>query len=52
MGFPCNQFGAQQPWAQNKILEFVTKEFNVKFPMFSKVQVNGANACDLYKYMK
>lgn len=52
LGFPCNQFGAQEPWTENKIAEFVKKEFNVKFPMFSKIDVNGANACDLYKYMK
>lgn len=51
-GFPCNQFGAQEPWSEDKIVEFVKKQFNVKFPMFSKVEVNGVNACDLYKYMK
>ena len=41
LGFPCNQFGSQEPWPEDKVLEFVQSKFNVKFPMFSKVEVNG-----------
>lgn len=41
LGFPCNQFGAQEPWTEDKVLEFVQSKFNVKFPMFSKIDVNG-----------
>lgn len=41
LGFPCNQFGAQEPWDEDEICEFVKNQYNVKFPMFSKVDVNG-----------
>lgn len=51
LGFPCNQFGAQEPGTDAEILEFATAKYDVNFPMFSKVEVNGENACDLYKHL-
>lgn len=52
LAFPCNQFGAQEPGSNEKILEFVTNKFDVNFPMFAKIEVNGDAACDLYKMLK
>ena len=52
LGFPCNQFGAQEPGSDDEILDFVTKNYNIDFPMFSKIEVNGENTCDLYKVLK
>ncbi len=52
LGFPCNQFGAQEPGTDAEILEFVTSKFDVDFPMFSKVDVNGDGACELYRILK
>lgn len=52
MGFPCNQFGAQEPWSEDKVLEFVQSKFNVSFPMFSKIEVNGPNTHEFYRYLK
>jgi glutathione peroxidase len=51
LGFPCNQFGAQEPGTDEEILEFVTSKFDVTFPMFSKIEVNGDGACDLYRLL-
>uniref|UniRef100_A0A3P8XMA2 Glutathione peroxidase n=1 Tax=Esox lucius TaxID=8010 RepID=A0A3P8XMA2_ESOLU len=51
LGFPCNQFGGQEPGTEADIKEFV-KEFNVEFDMFSKIDVNGDNAHPLFKWMK
>jgi glutathione peroxidase len=51
LGFPCNQFGRQEPGTDAEIKSFCTKRFDVKFPMFSKVDVNGPKACDLYKHL-
>jgi glutathione peroxidase-family protein len=51
LGFPCNQFGSQEPAPENEIKDFV-KGFNVAFDMFSKVEVNGNNAHPLWKYLK
>ena len=48
LGFPCNQFGAQEPGTDAEILEFATSKYDVTFPMFSKIEVNGDNACELY----
>ncbi len=50
-GFPCNQFGGQEPGSSKDISEFCTKNYGVTFDMFSKVDVNGDKACDLYKYL-
>jgi glutathione peroxidase len=52
LGFPCNQFGAQEPGTEAEILEFVTSRFEIDFPMFSKVEVNGEGACELYRLLK
>jgi glutathione peroxidase len=52
LGFPCNQFGAQEPGTEAEILEFVTSKFEVDFPMFSKIEVNGDGACELYRLLK
>lgn len=50
-GFPCNQFGGQEPGSSKDISEFCTKNYGVTFDMFGKVDVNGDKACDLYKYL-
>ncbi len=52
LGFPCNQFGAQEPGTDSEILEFATSKFDVTFPMFSKIDVNGDDAAPLYKWLK
>ena len=52
LGFPCNQFGAQEPGAEAEIGAFCQKNYGVTFPMFAKVEVNGENAHPLYKYLK
>ncbi len=52
LGFPCNQFGAQEPGSEAEILEFVTSRFDVDFPMFAKVEVNGPGTCELYRLLK
>jgi len=51
LGFPSNQFGQQEPGPDTEIAEFCEMNFGVTFPMFSKVDVNGANAHPLYKYL-
>ena len=52
LGFPCNQFGQQEPGSDTEILEFCQLKYDVKFPMFAKIEVNGAGADPLYKYLK
>jgi glutathione peroxidase len=52
LGFPCNQFGAQEPGGEAQIGAFCEKNYGVTFPMFAKIEVNGANAHPLYKYLK
>ena len=51
LGFPCNQFGAQEPGSDAEIIQFCSTEYSVTFPMYSKVEVNGENKCDLYKVL-
>src|SRR5690348_5246723 len=51
LGFPCNQFGAQEPDSEKEIAAFCETGFGVTFPMFAKIDVNGANAHPLYKYL-
>lgn len=51
LGVPCNQFGGQEPGSEAEIGEFCQKNYGVTFPMLAKVDVNGDNACDLYKYL-
>ncbi len=52
LGFPCNQFGAQEPGSEAEIGAFCESRFNVGFPMFAKVEVNGANAHPLFQQLK
>jgi glutathione peroxidase len=52
LGFPCNQFGKQEPGTESDIGAFCEKNFGVTFPMFAKVDVNGDDAHPLYKYLK
>ena len=52
LGFPCNQFGHQEPGGEAEIGQFCTRNYGVTFPMFAKIEVNGVNAHPLYKYLK
>jgi len=52
LGFPCNQFGGQEPGEAAEIAAFCTTKFDVRFPMFAKIEVNGANAHPLYRWLK
>ncbi|ANC79118.1 glutathione peroxidase [Fictibacillus phosphorivorans] len=51
LGFPCNQFGAQEPGSSDEIMEFCELNYGVNFPMFAKVDVNGDGAHPLFKYL-
>ncbi|MDE1184043.1 glutathione peroxidase [Paraburkholderia sp.] len=51
LGFPCNQFGKQEPGDATQIGSFCEKNYGVSFPMFDKIDVNGANAHPLYRYL-
>lgn len=52
LGFPCNQFAAQDPGNNEEIKNFCTLNYDVTFPMFSKIDVNGANTHPLYQHLK
>ena len=52
LGFPCNQFGRQEPGDERQIRQFCDEHYSVTFPMFAKIDVNGANAHPLYRYLK
>lgn len=52
LGFPCNQFGKQEPGNSKQISEGCLINYGVSFPMFSKIDVNGENAHPIYKYLK
>jgi len=52
LGFPCNQFGNQEPGSAEEISKFCTLNYSVNFPMFMKIDVNGEKADPLYKYLK
>jgi len=52
LGFPCNQFGHQEPGDEAAISEFCELNFGVDFPLFGKIDVNGDNAHPLYKHLK
>ena len=51
IGFPCNQFGGQEPGNDEEIQNFCTLNFGVTFPMFSKIDVNGDDAAPLYQFL-
>ena len=52
LGFPCNQFGSQDPGSEEDIQHFCQTNYGVSFPMFAKIEVNGPNAHPLYQYLK
>lgn len=52
LGFPCNQFGRQEPGTEEAIQQFCATTYNVSFPMFAKIDVNGPNTHPLYRYLK
>lgn len=52
LGFPCDQFGHQEPGDATEIRNFCTLNYDVTFPLFAKIEVNGANAHPLYRYLK
>ncbi len=51
LGFPCNQFGSQEPGTETEIKKFCETKFGVSFPMFAKIDVNGANRHPLYQFL-
>ena len=52
LGFPCNQFGAQEPGTEKEIAAFCELNYGVTFPMFAKVDVNGKSAAPVFNYLK
>jgi glutathione peroxidase len=52
LGFPCNQFGNQEPGNAAQIEQFCSSNYAITFPMFAKIDVNGSNAHPLYSYLK
>lgn len=52
LGFPCNQFGKQEPGTETEINEFCQKQYQVSFPLFSKIEVNGPHSHPLYQLLK
>ena len=52
LGFPCDQFGHQEPGDENEIQSFCSTTYDVTFPMFAKIEVNGDGAHPLYKHLK
>ena len=52
LGFPCNQFGAQEPGSEQDIESFCEINYGVTFPLFAKIDVNGTDAAPLYQHLK
>jgi glutathione peroxidase len=52
LGFPCNQFGSQEPGDARQIEQFCSTNYGISFPMFAKIDVNGDNAHPLYQHLK
>jgi len=52
LGFPCDQFGRQEPGTEEEIQNFCSLNYDVTFPLFSKIDVNGANAHPLFQFLK
>jgi glutathione peroxidase len=52
LGFPCNQFGGQEPGTADEIASFCSLTYDVSFPVLAKIEVNGSGADPLYKYLK
>ena len=51
LAFPCNQFSNQEPGTNSEIFNFVTEKYQVDFPVFEKIEVNGANRAELYEWL-
>ncbi|KCV51037.1 glutathione peroxidase, partial [Bordetella bronchiseptica] len=52
LGFPCNQFGRQEPGDEAAIAQFCETQYAISFPLFAKIDVNGAHAHPLYRWLK
>jgi glutathione peroxidase len=52
LGFPCNQFGGQEPGTETEIAQFCSTTYDVTFPLFAKVDVNGPDAVPLFRYLR
>ena len=52
LGFPCNQFGRQEPGTEPEIRQFCTSSYDVTFPLFAKIDVNGSATHPLYEHLK
>jgi glutathione peroxidase len=52
LGFPCDQFGHQEPGTETEIKQFCALKYDVTFPMFAKIDVNGTNTAPLFQYLK
>jgi glutathione peroxidase len=52
LGFPCNQFGAQDPGSNDEIAQFCQRNYGVSFPMMAKIEVNGTGADPLYQWLR
>jgi glutathione peroxidase len=52
LAFPCNQFGEQEPGTEAEIVEFCTRNYDITFPLFGKIDVNGDTASPLWEYLK
>jgi len=52
LGFPCNQYGSQEPWDNAKIKKYVTETFNITFDMMAKVDIKGDDASPLWKLVR
>jgi len=52
LAFPCNQFGAQEPGSEAEIKSFCSLTYNVTFPLFAKIDVNGPNTAPLFEFLK
>lgn len=52
LGFPCNQFGGQEPGTEKEVAQFCETHYAVTFPLFSKIEVNGSGTHPLYQYLK
>ena len=52
LAFPCNQFGGQEPGGAEEIAQFCSRNYGVSFPVFARIEVNGAGAHPLYKWLK
>ena len=52
LGFPCTQFRDQEPGTNEEIKKFATEKYGAKFPMFSKIEVNGENTHEVYRYLR